>query len=188
MSLSVFTLIVLVTLAAELPDKSMILTLLAARENGPAKTVAAGITGLGIQALGASFLAYFVASLVKGSVLHLVSAVLMLLIALILAITAFRHNEEDGGISLSSGFIRLASLYFLAELGDVTEATTAGFAIRYGNPELVALAALLGMTLAMVAGIIVGKSIEMLPRKWIYLGASVTLAILGALSLLGVSP
>lgn len=181
-------LILAISMMAELADKTMIAAILMVRAQSGVRVVTAAAIGIGVQALIASYLAYFVRSVVSGAVLHEVSAIVMLVIGAILAVVGFRHEEEEEEDlpTKRAPLLKLALVFFLAEIGDVTEATTAGFSLNFGQPLLVALAATAGMTGAISVGVRIGKAAERIPRRWLYLAAGGLLVILGILALAGV--
>lgn len=188
MSIGQLLLILAISMMAELADKTMIAAILMVRAQSGPRVIAAAAIGIGAQALIASYLAFFVRSEVSGAVLHEVSAIVMLAIGVVLAVVGFRHEEEEEEDlpPTRAPLFKLALIFFLAEIGDVTQATTAGFALSFGQPLLVALAATAGMTGAISVGVTVGKAAERIPRRWLYLAAGGVLVVLGALALAGV--
>jgi putative Ca2+/H+ antiporter (TMEM165/GDT1 family) len=73
---------------------------------------------------------------------------------------------------------------FVGEWGDVTQITTATFVAHYHRPLIIAAAALLALWA--VSGLAVfggAKLLARVPGRWIRLGGTVTLTLLGVYSL-----
>jgi putative Ca2+/H+ antiporter (TMEM165/GDT1 family) len=77
--------------------------------------------------------------------------------------------------------------FFLAEMGDKTQAATVALAAHYGAPLLVIAGTTLGMLLADVPAVFVGgKLAERLPLAWLRGTAAVVFGVLGGLTLTGI--
>ena len=187
MSLVEFLIIVGVTLAAEITDKTMVGTILISRYNGPAKTISAAVVAVGIEALVVALIAGTVRNLLKGPVISMIAGVILIAIGVLLVIKAVLNKEETEEVKESAmSWHKIAALYFVAELGDVTQATTASFALATGAPLLVALAATIGMGLSISAAVGLSRFTKHLPERVLYLVAGIVLVILGSLNLAGV--
>jgi putative Ca2+/H+ antiporter (TMEM165/GDT1 family) len=187
MNLTEFLLILVVTLAAELTDKSMVAAVLLSRRNGAVKTVSAAIAAVGLEAFIVAFLANSIRLLLKGSLIHIVTGIVLAIIGIFLIIKAFRGEEEESEDDRrSSSWIMIFVIFFLAELGDVTQATTAGFALATGSPFFVGLAATIGMGISITTAVALTRFTQHLSQRLLYTLAGIIMLILAALSFAGI--
>ncbi|WP_143711887.1 TMEM165/GDT1 family protein [Acidimicrobium ferrooxidans] len=171
----------------ELPDKTMIAAVILGRRHHPTKVVGAAVLGLGAQAAIAVTLATVARRLLKASVVHQVSGAILLVVAAVLVWVALRAKEDAGDtITPNRPFWQLVGVFFLAELGDVTQATTAGFALSSSEPVVVAVAATAGMTLAIAIGATASSALSRIPERAIWASAAAILILLGVGELTGV--
>lgn len=77
--------------------------------------------------------------------------------------------------------------FFLAEMGDKTQLATVAMAAHYANPVWVVLGTTLGMLLADVPVVFLGKSLSpKIPMRLVHTVAAAVFALLGLATLLGV--
>ncbi len=187
MNITEFLVILGITLAAELTDKSMVAAVLLSRRNGAAKTVSAAVTAVGIEAFAVAFLANSIRLLLHGSLIHIVTGIALTGIGIFLIIKAFRDEEEDPEEGQrSSTWPKIFLIFFLAELGDVTQATTAGFALATGSPIFVGLAATLGMGISLTAAVALTRYTQHLSQRLLYCLAGIIILVLAGLSFAGI--
>jgi putative Ca2+/H+ antiporter (TMEM165/GDT1 family) len=174
------------SLLGELPDKTMLAAVVLGRRHHPLRVIGAAALGLGAQALVAAEVASLARRLFHASAVHTASAIVLLVAAAAMAYLALRRRVDTEAVpSPATPFYRLVGVFFLAELGDVTQATTAGFALSSGEPVLVALAATLGMTAAISAGATLGSTLQRIPERALYASAALVLTVLGVGQLVG---
>jgi putative Ca2+/H+ antiporter (TMEM165/GDT1 family) len=86
--------------------------------------------------------------------------------------------------SAASAFVATLTSFFLAEIGDKTQIATLALAAAYPNLLAVVSGTTLGMLIANVPVVILGKAFaDRLPIKAIHYGASALFMLLGALFL-----
>jgi Ca2+/H+ antiporter, TMEM165/GDT1 family len=77
--------------------------------------------------------------------------------------------------------------FFLAEMGDKTQVATIALAAHYAAPVMVVTGTTLGMMLANVPAVFIGKQMaNRLPMQWVHALAAAIFALLGVATLLGV--
>jgi Ca2+/H+ antiporter, TMEM165/GDT1 family len=163
------------TFLAELPDKSMVASLVLGTRYQPA-WVWTGVA--------AAFAVQMVIAVTAGRLLTLlphrlvfgVTAALFLAGSAYLWRASLRSGHPDGVDQARQGgrapsFLRVAGMsfgiVFLAEWGDITQLSTASLAARY-DPLLVFAGATLGLwTVAAVAVSIGAKSLSLIPMAWV---------------------
>lgn len=177
MTLAGFFLIIAVSLAAELPDKTTIAAILLSRTNSALKTFTAASTALTAQAFLSAYVGELIRHFISPTVVARVSAIILLAIALVLLFLSFRTSEEDPEWKPTSWW-KMCGLFFLAEFGDATQATTAGFALRFGTPLLVGLAAAIGLVSAQAISAKTGTVMRKVPKSMLYRIAAVLLVAL----------
>lgn len=182
-----FLVIVGVTLLAEITDKSMVATVLVSRRSGPAKTISAAVVALGLESLLVTELAGLVRHLLEGTLLRDVTAAVLAVLGVLLLVKAIRDRDEAPSEPTPRSWLQIATLFAVAELGDVTQATTAGFALATGAPLLVALAATLGMGIAVASAVALRRFTQRLPERVLYAIAGVVLLLLAGLNLAGLT-
>lgn len=195
-ALTVFALI----FPAELPDKTMVATLVLSTRF-PAFPVWLGVTaGFAVQSLVA-VVAGGLVSLLPSNAVHGVSAVLFALGAVLLLRSGGESVEEEEreveaeigetqGPSFRRAVLTSFAVLFAAEWGDLSQIVTANFAAKYGDPAAVFIGAWLA--LATVAGIAVlgGRALlRVVPLEWVRRLAAVlfaTMAVITGLEAVGV--
>jgi len=181
-----FLVIVGVTLLAELTDKSMVATVLLSRRTGPARTISAAVVAVGLESLIVAELAGLVRRLLEGQLLHILTAVVLAALGIAMIAKGIRNREELPEEPEPHGWLQIAALFFVAELGDVTQATTAGFALATGAPVLVAIAATCGMGIAISTAVALRRYTRRLPERVLYIIAGSVLLVLAGLGLAGI--
>ncbi len=176
------------TFLAELPDKSMVASLVLATRYQPAWVW----TGA-----AAAFAAQMALAVTAGQLLTLLPhrLVLALTASLFLAGSAylwaasFHSAHPEGADAARQGrrapsFLRVAGMsfgvVFLAEWGDITQLSTASLAARY-DPLMVFTGAALGLWAAAAVAVTIGaKSLDLIPMAWIRRITAVIMLALGA--------
>jgi Ca2+/H+ antiporter, TMEM165/GDT1 family len=174
-ALTVFALI----LPAELPDKTMVATLVLATRYPPLPVWIGVVVGFAVQS-AVAVAAGGLVSLLPDEVVHGVTAGMFALGAIILLREKDRDiveeereiTEELADDPPQASFRRVAltsfGVLFAAEWGDLSQVLTANFAAKYGDPAAVFLGAWLA--LAVVAGLAVlfGRAlIRVVPLVWV---------------------
>ena len=104
------------------------------------------------------------------------------------------HEEEEPGPdaarfgapapTLRRVFFTSFAVVFVGEWGDVTQITTATFVAQYHQPLIIGAGALLALWAVSVLAVFGGaKLLASVPGRWIRLGGTVTLTLLGVYSL-----
>lgn len=104
------------------------------------------------------------------------------------------HEEEEPGPdaarfgapapTLRRVFFTSFAVAFVGEWGDVTQITTATFVAHYHQPLIIGAGALLALWAVSVLAVFGGaKLLASVPGRWIRLGGTVTLTLLGVYSL-----
>lgn len=193
MSLAVAAIAFGVVFLAELPDKSMIASLVLGTRYRPLY--------VWIGAASA-FAVHVVIAVAAGGVLsllphRLVQGIVAALFLIGAAILLFRNEsaEEEAGVEnagASSEVVvptmrRVVSLsfvvIFIGEWGDITQIATANLAAKYHDPLGVGIGAVLGLWAVVAVGVIAGsKLVERVPLALVRRITGVILAALGVLS------
>jgi len=164
-----------VTLLAELPDKTMFASLILGTRYRPlwvwAGAAAAFTVHMVIAVTAGQLLALLPHRIVDGIVAGLFVAG-----AVYLWVHSFRPQHHDGTEAARMGapratFWRVAGaafvVIFLAEWGDITQIATANLAARY-SPVLVFVGATLGLWAAAAIAVNIGaKSLTVIPLAWV---------------------
>jgi putative Ca2+/H+ antiporter (TMEM165/GDT1 family) len=174
-ALTVFALI----LPAELPDKTMVATLVLATRFPPLPVWIGVVVGFAVQS-AVAVAAGGLVSLLPSRVVHAVTAVMFGIGAIVLLRekdTDLAEEEREIAAELADeppqpSFRRAAltsfGVLFAAEWGDLSQILTANFAAKYGDPAAVFIGSWLA--LAVVAGIAVlgGRAlIRVVPLTWV---------------------
>jgi Ca2+/H+ antiporter, TMEM165/GDT1 family len=176
-----------VTFLAELPDKSMIATLVLGTRYRPL-WVWVGVAAAFTVHMAVAVTAGQLLALLPHRVVESIVTVLFLAGAVYLFVTSFRSSaREDSDAarqgSTSPSFPRVAGMsfavIFLAEWGDITQVTAANLAARY-QPLPVFAGATLGLWAVSALSVSVGaKSLELIPMAWVRRITAVILLGLG---------
>ena len=175
---------------AELPDKSMVASLVLATRYRAiwvwVGAAAAFTVQMAIAVTAGQLLALLPHRLVNG-----VAAALFVAGAAYLGVVSFRPSPRDGADAARQGQGRLSpwrvvgtafAVIFVAEWGDVTQLATANLAARY-DPVPVLAGATLGLWAAAAIAVIVGaKTLSVIPMAWVTRIAGTILLTLGIYS------
>jgi len=174
-ALTVFALI----LPAELPDKTMVATLVLATRFPPLPVWIGVTVGFAVQS-AVAVAAGGLVSLLPGEVVHGVTAGMFALGAIILLrekdtdiVAEEREIAEELADEPPVPSFRRAALtsfgvLFAAEWGDLSQVLTANFAAKYGDPAAVFLGAWLALALVAGIAVIFGRAlIRVVPLVWV---------------------
>ncbi|MDQ1484797.1 MAG: Ca2+/H+ antiporter, family [Actinomycetota bacterium] len=193
MSLTVVAIVFGVIFLAELPDKSMIASLVLGTRFRPLYVWVGA---------AAAFAVHVVIAVAAGGILDLlphrvVEAIVALLFLAGAAVLLFGNSEEEADKGLDDAeaaaavvaptFRRVASLsfavIFVGEWGDITQIATANLAAKYHEPIAVGLGAVLGLWAVVAVGILAGaKLVERVPLGLVRRITGVILVVLGVIS------
>jgi putative Ca2+/H+ antiporter (TMEM165/GDT1 family) len=181
-----------VTFAAELPDKSLFASLVLGTRYRP------GHVWLGVAAAFAVHVGLAVTvggllTLAPRFVIDFVSAALFLGGAAWMVWSEAHEENEPGPDAARLGappptlrrvFFTSFAVVFVGEWGDVTQITTATFVAHYHRPLIIGPAALAALWAVSGLAVFGGtKLLARVPGRWIRLGGTVTLTMLGIYSL-----
>ena len=191
-ALTVFALI----LPAELPDKTMVATLVLATRFPPLPVWIGVTAGFAVQS-GVAVAAGGLVSLLPDEVVHGVTAAMFALGAVILLRekdTDIAEEEREIAEELADeppkpSFRRAAltsfGLLFAAEWGDLSQVLTANFAAKYGDPIAVFLGSFLALTAVAGIAVIFGRAlIRVVPLVWVRRLAAVLFLVMAAVTAL----
>ncbi|CAB4888276.1 unannotated protein [freshwater metagenome] len=167
---------------AELPDKSMMATLVLTTRFGRPLPVWCGVAAaFTVQVTLAVLLGGLISELPDRPV----NAVVAVLFG-VGAVLLWRSADEDQDateVGVATGFFGIAArsfgLIFIAEFGDLTQITTAGMAARTGQPLAVAVGALAALWLVAAFAAVAGQQLlRFLPLRLVRRIAAVIFALL----------
>ncbi len=167
---------------AELPDKSMMATLVLTTRFGRPLPVWCGVAAaFTVQVTLAVLLGGLISELPDRPV----NAVVAVLFG-VGAVLLWRSADEDQDateVGVATGFFGIAArsfgLIFIAEFGDLTQVTTAGMAARTGQPLAVAVGALAALWLVAAFAAVAGQQLlRFLPLRLVRRIAAVIFALL----------
>lgn len=188
----------LAVLPAELPDKTILATLILSSRYRPLYVFAGAAGG---------FLVQVVIAVAAGGALSLLPRRPVEGAAAAFAVGAFflwRHQEGEGGEGgeknrtdaddeggpdgMRNGFWPVFgtsfAVVFLAEFGDLTQFMTVSLAARFHNPIAVGVGATLALwTAAGLAALVGWRLLKLIPLHWLTRGAAVIMVILAGTSL-----
>lgn len=177
---------VLAILVGEIGDKTQLLALLlAARFRHPVPIVLGILVATVINHLLAALLGHWVASHIPPHILRWALGLSFIAIALW---TLKPDKVETPGNEYGKYGVFLITVvsFFLAEVGDKTQIATMVLAARYDNLVLVVAGSTLGMLLADVPAVFLGKiAAPNFPFKWVRLAAALIFGALGCAVLFG---
>jgi len=170
----------------EIGDKTQLLALLlAARFKRPVPIVLGILVATMSNHILAALLGSWVATHIDPIVLRWALGLSFLAIAgwTLIPDEMDESNVEYGKYGV---FAITTATFFLAEIGDKTQIATMALAAKYQDILLVVAGSTLGMMLADVPAVFLGKvATPNFPFKWVRLGAAVVFAILGCAVLFG---
>jgi len=181
-----------VVLPAELPDKSLLASLVLGTRYRPLP-IFAGVA--------AAFAVHVCMAVAIGGVFSLLPRRLVLLVVAALfaggasLLLLGREEEPDGSTPAATGAgtapLRVAltafGVVFLGEWGDITQVTTANLAARYADPLSVGVGAVLALWTAAALALTVGRGLlRRLPTRLVRRLAGLILAVLAVLTLVEV--
>jgi putative Ca2+/H+ antiporter (TMEM165/GDT1 family) len=175
----------------ELPDKTMVASIVLA-SRGRALAVWAG-------AAGAFLIHVVIATTIGVALFHLLpdrvlsAAVAVLFAAGAVYMVCAKEEDEVERVELATGGPSIARtclvafvVVFLAEWGDLTQILTAELAARYHDPVSVAVGAVLGLWLVVALGVVGGRVVSRLVPmrfiRWATAGILTVLAVTTAMS------
>ena len=181
----------LAVLPAELPDKTILATLILSSRYRPQYVFVGAAAG---------FLVQVVIAVAAGGALSLLPRrPVEGAAAAAFAVGAFflwRHKEdsnpdaddEGGPDGLRDGFWPVFgtsfAVVFLAEFGDLTQFMTVSLAARFHNPVAVGVGATLALWTAAAIAVLAGwRLLKLIPMKWLTRGAAVIMLVLAGTSL-----
>jgi putative Ca2+/H+ antiporter (TMEM165/GDT1 family) len=182
----------IVNLLAELPDKTMISSIVLARTLSRRSTFLGASSALVLWSFLAAFLGQALSEL--GSVVvHDVTALVLFGLALYLVVKVVRREPEEEAtltglrqkLQGRSQFVVAFVITFLAEIGDLTQIATASLAARYQQPLTVAVGASLGLIVAVTVAVNLSRFLSKIPDSTLEIIAAVGLAVGGLLTLFG---
>src|SRR5271163_2771098 len=158
---------------AEIGDRTQLLSLvLAARYRRPWPIIAGIFCATLANHAVAGFVGVWFGSLLKPGVLQIVVGVSMIAMAL-WTLKPDKLDENTGATSAAGAFLATLTSFFIAEIGDKTQIATLALAAAYPNLVAVVSGTTLGMLVANVPVVILGKAFaDRLPIKAIHYGAA----------------
>lgn len=192
MSLAVAAIAFGVVFLAELPDKSMIASLVLGTRYRPLYVWIGAASAFAVHVVIA-VAAGGALSLLPHRLVEAIVAALFLIGAAILLVRS-ESAEEEAGIDeagvpevVAPTLRRVVSLsfvvIFIGEWGDITQIATANLAAKYDDPLGVGLGAVLGLWTVVAIGVIAGsKLVERVPLALVRRITGVILAVLGVVS------
>ena len=172
---------------AEIGDKTQLLAfILAARFRAPLPIVAGILVATLVNHGLAGALGAWIVAAVNPAVLRWVLGLSFLGMAAWTLIPDKIEDEEEAVASRFGVFGATLVSFFLAEMGDKTQLATVAMAAHYGTPLLVVIGTTLGMLIADVPAVFVGKELAArIPMKLVHGIAAAIFAVLGIATLSG---
>jgi Ca2+/H+ antiporter, TMEM165/GDT1 family len=169
---------------AEIGDRTQLLSLiLAARYRRPLPIIAGILCATLANHAAAGFVGSLFGNLFKPKLLQILVGVSMIAMAL-WTLKPDKLDDESVPSSAASAFVATLTSFFLAEIGDKTQIATLALAAAYPNLLAVISGTTLGMLIANVPVVILGKAFaDRLPLKAIHYAASLLFMVLGAIFL-----
>ena len=177
---------VLAIFVGEIGDKTQLLALLlAARFRQPVPIVLGILLATVINHLLAALLGHWVASHIPPEILRWALGLSFIAIAL-WTLKPDKVETPGNEYGRYGVFLITVASFFLAEVGDKTQIATMVLAARYDNLTLVVAGSTLGMLLADVPAVFLGKvAAPNFPFKWVRLAAALIFGALGCAVLSG---
>jgi Ca2+/H+ antiporter, TMEM165/GDT1 family len=181
----------LAVLPAELPDKTILATLILSSRYRPGYVFTGAAAAFAVQVL--------IGVAAGGAISLLPRQPVEAAAAAAFAVGAFllwRHKEEpspeaaeeDGQEGVRDGFWPVVAtsfaVVFLAEFGDLTQFMTVSLAARFHDPIAVDAGATLALWTAAALAVLVGwRLLKLIPIRWLTRGAAIIMLILAGTSL-----
>jgi Ca2+/H+ antiporter, TMEM165/GDT1 family len=172
---------------AEIGDKTQLLAfILAARFKKPLPIIAGIFCATVVNHGLAGALGAWITHNVSSDILRWVLGVSFIAMAVWTMIPDKIEDEETQIAKKFGVFGATLITFFLAEMGDKTQIATIAMAAHYANPVLVVIGTTLGMLIADVPAVFVGKELaDKIPMKLVHAIAASIFALLGIATLLG---
>lgn len=189
MNLVAFGATFLVILAVELPDKTLMATLVLASRYRVLPVLVGVSAAFFVQCLIAVAAGQVIALLPRPVVLAVVAVLFGIGAVLLLRESLANQDGEDGrktAATRSAPRIALISfgVLFAAEWGDASQLATAGMSARYDAPVEVFVASFLALVGVAVLAALLGRLIlRYLPIRWVQRGAAVLFAVFAVVAL-----
>jgi putative Ca2+/H+ antiporter (TMEM165/GDT1 family) len=169
---------------AEIGDRTQLLSLvLAARYRRPLPIIAGILCATIANHAAAGYVGSLFGNLFKPQLLHIVVGVSMIVMAL-WTLKPDKLDDQSVPSSAAGAFVATLTSFFLAEIGDKTQIATLALAAAYPSLLAVVAGTTLGMLVANVPVVILGKAFaDRLPIKAIHYVASLVFLVLGAIFL-----
>tara|TARA_B100000427_G_scaffold316035_1_gene310711 strand:- start:218 stop:799 length:582 start_codon:yes stop_codon:yes gene_type:complete len=177
-----------VVAVAEIGDKTQLLALvLAARFRKPVPI----ILGILVATLAnhglAAWVGLLVANWLGAEALRWILGLSFLAMAVWIMIPDKVDDDEGATVGRYGPFIATVISFFLLEIGDKTQIATIALAARFNDLIMVTAGTTLGMMLANVPAVLVGKAAATaIPMKLVHAIAAIIFAALGVMALLNV--
>ncbi len=185
-------------LPVELPDKTLLATLLLTTRYRPWPVFLGVIAAFAVQCVIAvafgGVLTLLPDRVVSGVVAALFGVGAVVLLRAGCARSAEPDQEEPDIPPEEHSRWRVVlisfGVLFAAEWGDASQLATTALTARYGAPVSVGLGSWLALVVVAAVAVLIGESLrDRLPRRWLQLGAGLMFAVLAVLALLnGVLP
>ena len=172
---------------AEIGDKTQLLAfILAARFRAPLPIIAGILAATLVNHGLAGALGAWIVAAVNPAVLRWVLGLSFLGMAAWTLVPDRIEDEEDAIVSRFGVFGATLISFFLAEMGDKTQLATVAMAAHYGNPLIVVMGTTLGMLIADVPAVFIGKQLaDRIPMRLVHGVAAAIFALLGLATLTG---
>lgn len=178
------------TFLAELPDKTMISSVLLSRTFSRSKTFVGASAALVTHSFISAYLGGLLGFLSAQSMHYLVAGVFFLLSG-ILIFRVITRKEESASLIVNlrlrlgerSQVVTTFVITFVAEIGDLTQVTTAALSARYRAPFPIALGASVGLILAVLVAVNLSRLLDRIPEAYFELVAAVGMGLAGIISL-----
>ena len=174
----------LVVALAEIGDRTQLLAIvLVSRFHKPWPIIAGILVAtLANHALAATA-GFFVADWLKGAWFQYLLAASFFATA-IWTLIPDKEDEVTAPTGHLSVFLTTAVTFFLVEMGDKTQIAAVALAARFHNISLVTAGSTLGMMIANVPAVFLGRAaMRIVPLRWVHIGAAVVFTGLGVWTL-----
>lgn len=172
---------------AEIGDKTQLLAFVLAAKFRRSGAIILGILVATLLNHGfAGAAGTWLSAILSPEILRWILGVSFLLMAIWTLIPDKLDDDETGTAAKYGVFMTTLIAFFLAEMGDKTQIATVALAARYDAFVTVVLATTLGMLIANVPAVLIGKRMAgAIPVTLVHRIAAAIFAILGVLTLLG---